>query len=621
MLARCILSKWRQEEDPSARRSYEGEFTEERLRQLNDAAYNVYFLPNAPSLYDPSKQIDGSQIDLFKWVFVDCDLKDGDYESKEAFIERLQYGLTPTMVVDSGRGIHAYWEVSDLDAMSYLRLQRRLCRFYNTDPAVSQICQLMRVPGYMNPKDKGYPKPCTIVSEYNRIYTCEDLDKVLPPITQEDEQHCLQHYNKTYNTPITHGSIDAKLPDKFGKLVKENKEVRDIWTGNVTDRSVGDYRLAHIMFASGFTREEATSVLVNAAKALSRAPVHRVGYAEGIINKIWPDATADPGVKAVEAFPTVRQVLNKGEETVNGARFACNRLIDDTVHGFRLGQVIGIIGGSGVGKTTLTLNTFLWFAENNPDYHHFFFSLEQPAGEIASRIQTICQGNESLFDKIHIVSNYADDGTFRHFSIDTIEEYLLNFQLKTKYKVGATVVDHIGVLAKESRNGENDGLIGVCRKMKAVAVKVNIMLIMLSQAPREKAGIGDLELDKSAAYGTVFFESFLDYCLCLWQPLKRMYAQGAPTIMAIKFAKIRHKKQGRDRIQEDTCYQLFFDPETERLRELTQAEEESCPFWVGKATNARKQDRKTDVVAYESRRTLDGESGSNSNTGRTDTAS
>ena len=188
--------------------------------------------------------------------------------------------------------------------------------------------------------------------------------------------------------------------------------------------------------------------------------------------------------------------------------------------------------------------------------------------------------------------------------MDSIEEHLMQFQKTTGHKVGATVIDHIGVIAKQAKNGENDGLIGVCRQMKALAVKVNTMLIMLSQAPREKAGIGDLELDKSAAYGTVFFESFVDYCLCLWQPLKRVYQNGAPTVMALKFAKIRHKKQGVDRIQEDIRYQLFFDPNTEQLRELTQEEEKSLVYFYNLAANIRKQDRKTDVVTYVSRREI-----------------
>ena len=612
-LVRMISPQWLMDKEPTRRRVIEGLFSTDEILAMNAEGYNAYYLPNGPKEYVPGITVDGSLVDNFQWVFVDCDLKDGKYASKDAFIEVLANVPEPSLIVDSGHGVHAYWKVSDLDAMAYLRLSRRLMRALNTDEAVGQIFQLMRLPETLNTKQEHNFVLCETLHTSDTVYACEQLDKALPPIAHNDEAYCQQHYDKTYNVDRKNLNIDDTLPPKFGALLASNHEVKDIWAGGASDRSKNDYRLGHIMLAHGFTRDEAASVLVNSAKALSRAPVHRASYAENIIDKIWTFESAKPEVKA-QTSPTVRDILSKGEETVKGTRFPCNKLIDDTVHGFRLGQVIGIIGGSGVGKTTLTLNAFLWFAENNPEYHHFFFSLEQPIGEIASRIRTICGTNDSLYDKIHIVSNYAESGEYRHMSIDMVQEHITTWQKETGLKAGAVVIDHIGVLEKSTKNGEADGLISICRNMKAVAQATNTMLIMLSQAPREKAGIGDLELDKSAAYGTVFFESFVDYCICLWQPLKRTYTQGAPTIMAVKFAKIRHKLQNKDRIKEDTCYQFFFDPETERVRELTQDEEKAAEYWVKTATNLRKLDKKTDVVRYESRRVEEPSAKADSNT-------
>lgn len=597
-LCRLIAPKWMVGHKPK-----EGMFTDAQLEAYNTQGYNIYYLPNGPKEYTRDMSpIDGTHIDDFKWIFVDCDLKDGVWASKDEFIDALaHFKMTPNRIVDSGNGIHAYWQVSDLDAMSYLRFQRRLTRLFKTDETIATLFQLMRLPGYVNTKNQDNMVMCEIRFECEGSDTCETYDKLLPPITLEDEAYCQQHYDRTFNINQDQTEISDALPPKFGKLLSTNNEAKELFSGAADDRSKSDFRLGHLMFANGFTRDEALSVLINTAKASQRAPVHRKNYALNITDKIWTyELTQDK--ETVNLSPTVRDILARGEDTVNGIRFSCNKLVDDTIHGFRLGQVIGIIGGSGVGKTTLTLNMFLWFCINNPEYHHFFFSLEQPAGEIASRIRAICGDNDSLYDHIHIVSNYAEDGTFNNFSIQSVEDHLLKFQVDTKLKVGATVIDHIGVLDKQTKNGENDGLIGICRKMKALAVKVNTMLIMLSQAPREKSGVGDLELDKSAAYGTVFFEAFVDYCICLWQPLKRAYSKGAPTVMAFKFAKIRHKKQGQDRIQEDTCYQLFFDPKTERLRELTQDEEISAKYFVGIATNMRKLDKKTDIVPYNSRR-------------------
>lgn len=597
MIYRAIASGWLQEEKPNVRRSYEGEFTPEYLKSLNSKGYNIYFFPNCPSFYDTTKTVDGSQIDEFRYVFVDMDLKDGYYSSKELFIQALS-GLMPTLVIDSGRGIHAYWEITDLDAMSYLRLQRRLCRFFKADPAVSQICQLMRAPGYYNVKSKGSSIPCETLYEGDALYSCEQLDKALPAIIQSDEQHCQQHYEKTYN-PSAALTVTDKMPDKFGKLVKDNTEVRDIWTGNVTDRSKGDYRLAHIMWAAGFTKAEAMSVLVNCAKALTRAPVHRMGYAEGIVAKIWTGGEmADNGLSLSSS---VKDILQRSGDTLKGTRFACWSYIDDTAHGFRLGQVMGLVAGSGVGKTTKALNMFAGFVQNNPDYEHFFVPLEQTPNEIAAHWQTMCGTNTKLHEKVHILSNYDENGTFRHLSLKDIQDYILKFQELSGKKVGCVVIDHIGALRKGGKGEENQDLMSICHSMKAFAIQTNTFLIMQSQAPREKAGIGDLELNKDAAYGTVYFESYCDYLVTVWQPLKRCYSEPAcPTVTAFKFCKIRHKKQGTDRIQEDVCYRLTFDPKTETLRPLTEAEETSFGYFNIIATNKRKEDRKTDIVTYTS---------------------
>lgn len=598
MVYRCILPDWAQKQRPGLKKVLEGEFSEERLHELNSQGYNCYFLPNYPAVYDNQVTVDGSHIDTFNFVFVDLDLKQGKYSDKESFVELIRTEKpAPTYISDSGHGVHAYWAVSDLDAKSFLRLQRRLCRKYDTDEAVAKIYQLMRVPGTVNTKVEGHPVPCQELSIADNVYTCEELDKLLPPIAHEDETYCQQHYDKTYNlgVPI---SVDEKLPVKFSHLIRSSPEVKEIWSGRIGDRSKADYRLGHIMFANDFTKDEALSVLVNSSKAITRAPVHRIGYAQGIVDKIW---TFEENPSILTLSNSVKDILQRSGDALKGTRFPCHRYIDATLHGFRLGQVIGLVAGSGVGKTAMALNMFKGFAQNNPDYDHFFVPLEQPDKEIADRWKTMCGDNTSLHDKVHVISNYGEDGSFRHLSLDNIKDYILQFQKVNGRKIGCVVIDHIGALKKTTKDGENQGLMDICHAMKAFAVQTNTLLVMQSQAPREKSGSGDLELNKDAAYGTVYFESYCDFLITMWQPLKRCHSEdNCPTVTAYKFCKIRHKKVEEDEIQEDVCYRLYFDSKTETLRELTQQEEKSFDFFANKANNIRKRDRKTDLVPYKS---------------------
>ena len=127
---------------------------------------------------------------------------------------------------------------------------------------------------------------------------------------------------------------------------------------------------------------------------------------------------------------------------------------------------------------------------------------------------------------VQIIENYEQNGQFRHLSLDEIKNYILEYQKSTGRKVGCVVIDHIGALKKKTKDGENQGIMDICHTMKAFAQETNTMLVMQSQAPREKAGIGDIELNKDAAYGTVFFESYCDYLITMWQPLKRCYSES-----------------------------------------------------------------------------------------------
>lgn len=598
-LCRLIAPKWATDENPNMKRVIEGQFSDDQIAEYNVQGYNVYYLPNYPSNYDPSILVDGTQIDTFDFVFVDCDFKDGVYSTTEEFLKKIdELFSSPTRIVETGNGVHAYWQIQGLDAMSYLRFQRRLMRLLNTDEAVGQLFQLMRLPGTFNTKIKDNYKLCTELSSLDIPYTAEDFNDLLPAITLEDEQYCKDHYDRTFN--LNQSIISEEIPAKFGKLLLSNREAKELWAGNSDDRSKSDFRLGHLMFANGFTKDEAASVLINSAKAISRGPNHRRNYAENIVNKIWTFELVEDKT-SLELSHSVRDILQKAGDTLKGTPFRCHKRIDNTAHGFRLGQVIGLVAGSGVGKTAFALNMFQWFAQTNPDYYHFFIPLEQPANEIADRWKTMCGEDTSLHDKVHVMSNYDEDGNFRHLSLDQIREYVLDFQKTKNVKIGCVVIDHIGVLKKKGKDGENQDLMDICHSMKAFAVQTNTLLVMQSQTSRQKAGIGDIELDKDAAYGTQYFEAYCDYLVTLWQPLKRCHVEdGCPIVTAFKFCKIRHKKANVDVIKEDLCYYLRFDPDTETLRDMTQDEQTSFNYFLPKATNLRKRDKKTDLVSYQS---------------------
>lgn len=627
MLLRLILPEWvttapgyNKDELP---RVIENEYTDAELRMLNEEfGYNCYWLPNFNSNPAVGRFVDGVDIDSFHFVFVDMDLKEKKYESKDAFLEALAaFPLEPTYIVDSGNGIHAYWQIEGLQVIDYLLLQRRLARQLNTDLAVGKIFQLMRLWGTLNTKKEGEYKPCELLHSSDKIYTAEDVSKHLAPITSDDQVFCQTHHDRTYGL-AEQMEVSEELPAKWFAKFPKGSEGHMLYYGTVKDRSAADFRLAHLLLAQGFTKEEGMSVLMNTSKASSRTSTHRYNYAENIVGKVWTDEAAEIEKNLKQLSKSVREILGStSTEALAGTRFPCSRLVDATVTGFRLGHVLGLIGGAGAGKSTNALNYFYWFCENNPEYMHLFVSLEQPVEEIAKRWHTISADNPLYYDSVHVLGNYNDDGTYRNLSLQDIEDYIKVLEKESGRKVGCVVIDHIGVLKQQNKLGEFQGIQDICTYMKSVAVNTQTFLIMQSQAPREKAGIGDLELDKDAAYGTSKFEWYCDYIVTTWQPLKRMYHERPDmTVTCFKYCKIRHKDVRKDEMKEDVRYALMFDPTTERLRKLTDDEKSAYSFLNTRAVNARKMDKKTDPgaitdITWDAKRVekIDGKSRTNSN--------
>lgn len=622
MLYTLLPPTWLRDADASVRDMQLDCSLEEAL-EWNACGFNLYDFPNGisperlatlpknPHTGQP-RFLQAKDIDQFDWVFADWDAKHETYPSKDAFIERvLSEKVLPTRLVDSGNGIHAYYRVSDLDAKSYLRLQRRIARYLKTDPAVAMLKQLLRVPGSLNQKDPANPKPCVLLYEdLTMVYDSEALDEWLPPITAEDEEFINRHYDSSYELNQDRTNISTELPPRFLKLCREDPEINHLYFGQHKDRSIVDFRLGLQLFNHGFARDEAMSVLSRTAKAVERTRHHQIGYAENIVSKVW-DA-AEKEVKEEQAklkqgkYPFRSAAdIEKGEHQVVGESFPCSDIVDATADGFRRKQVLGLIGGSGGGKSTFALNLFRWFVETNTnrDYIHLFVTLEMEESQVVARWNKMSEELKRERPKVnwnslvYVLGNYGDHGEYRELGLDDIRDYAQALQTATGKKIGCLVIDHIGVLKQKrgTKDGEMDGLMGVCKGMKSLAVALDVFLVMQSQTSRAKAGLGDLPLGLDAAWGTSFFEHYCDFVVTIHQPLKRVVSRMPPesklSVMAFKFCKIRERDIVKDRVQLDETYGLSFDPATELLHPLTSDEEGRYEFWNTQANTLRKRDR------------------------------
>ena len=87
----------------------------------------------------------------------------------------------PTMMVNSGHGVHCYWRLEEpiTDLSAWSRWQKDLAALLGSDSAVHDAPRLTRLPGFVNHKEP--PAECFIVdADPERVYALCDLHDAIP---------------------------------------------------------------------------------------------------------------------------------------------------------------------------------------------------------------------------------------------------------------------------------------------------------------------------------------------------------------------------------------------------------------------------------------------------------
>ena len=118
---------------------------------------NIYASAN-PRFYQGGTSHD--DVLLARSLFVDLE----HISVKESAAKVAETGLpTPTMIVNSGRGVHLYWRLLEpiIDLAIWSGVQKRLIKLLSSDPAIHDSPRVMRLPGFMN-MNSELPTRCSI---------------------------------------------------------------------------------------------------------------------------------------------------------------------------------------------------------------------------------------------------------------------------------------------------------------------------------------------------------------------------------------------------------------------------------------------------------------------------
>jgi hypothetical protein len=108
---------------------------------------------------------------------------DLDVAPSEAHRRLARVPYRPSAVVLTGRGVHAYWLLSEPEAPEVCAaLSQRLAALTDADPAAVDAPRLLRLPGARNPKHPGAARARLVHLDRSSRYHAADLDDWLPQV-------------------------------------------------------------------------------------------------------------------------------------------------------------------------------------------------------------------------------------------------------------------------------------------------------------------------------------------------------------------------------------------------------------------------------------------------------
>ena len=222
--------------------------------ELYGKSNDVYFGVN-PRLRGSFDEVSGV---VCAWA--DLDLKDFDNDVGRAVYALDLFPVSPTCVVNSGHGFHAYWYYDSAVSLSRGReISAALQRIVKSDP-VSDPERLLRVPGTLNLKDTNAPAPVTLEGlDLGRVYSADEIESLC---------RLTPKFYRTIGTGSTRGFksrserdwavlrelILGEVPEETIRKIAEQKRVGDRWRAN-------DFRLLNTdmdKMAAGGTNDAAS---------------------------------------------------------------------------------------------------------------------------------------------------------------------------------------------------------------------------------------------------------------------------------------------------------------------------------------------------------------------------
>jgi replicative DNA helicase len=251
--------------------------------------------------------------------------------------------------------------------------------------------------------------------------------------------------------------------------------------------------------------------------------------------------------------------------------------LDEAIGGVKPGEVLGLMGRPGLGKTVLLGHQarVTAFCEQP----HVFFSLEMPAAQIVTRLVQAEYGlsrAQVLERQRHGVLDVASYGQrFRKFALvgqgglsvqdmSSIVSRVQDRMCKTE-PIRAVTIDHLGLIGGDRRMSTYDRVSTQVREIKELAKRHNVAVILAIQVNRDAGGgDGSKELHLGSARDSGVVEEAMDYLVGVrrfdrCESLSAIERERYRDMLFLKIIKSRHGTPG-DEVTVQFDYTLDIQP-------------------------------------------------------------
>lgn len=192
------------------------------------------------------------------WADLDC------YSDKEAGVVALEsFRIPPTLIVDSGGGLHAYW-LLDSFSDDLLGIKARNKWLYqelsnNNADRVYDLARVLRVPGSFNIKKTPFKLACIVRYNPQNVYHLADF--LVAPVENEVPIKVWDHEPISGSFAVALSEKDRKLYSYMTDLTKASKIF--VAADGSFDRSANAWHCIMRLFELGYTPEQCTAIMMD----------------------------------------------------------------------------------------------------------------------------------------------------------------------------------------------------------------------------------------------------------------------------------------------------------------------------------------------------------------------